>query len=1815
MDDYIKEFIEYFTDPETMFEITFEQYIQSHSDLLQRNNFEDFQRIVKSTYDKITEIEQNSNEDTQKKLQSTDVNSIQKYKQLLQLIYNCQHYNCDFTDFYFSILDQYINNKNEHVVNIALQELALHISEDKNNQRFIQYYLSIQSTLKTSKSHQSILDIIERSISIDKTEETTISDIDLLYPYTARFIDVHREFRDSMVYFIDGDSLLLSIAYHINVDLISYYGNTLHTISIIERILLTLYKQANRYNYKVLFFDCHYQLYNQTNSILSLLRQCLITHLSKNTNIKIYQFSSWFNNDDYLKLTHEEKPMFIFYHDFSSFDINDNHLLSKDVLEKLAYTYYLFGNYHLYTIQCHLSLMNKLILTETSVQCFQLRFDKQIPQDKIKIHEKFSNILNENGHEFENFSQEIHQNDVRLCLYLKTIHSLMKRDEEENLWKRICPLLILHVSLLIRLALVDRHLPSNFPLIEFSLSFNESINKFQKELSLTIASCSSGLSWLKISDLFDGRLFAFTIYQIHQSTSNLHFDSETWEIMSKSLEMFKISSDENLFHDLIKQMIQSNDITIASTSIEQENEIRNKPKLTRISNSFIDKYLEPVISSSNQYLFEFVEPNDMQTTPYQGRHHWHNYKEVGDEISRIRNSSEESSKNPRFSETAKQKRANYFTLYGDSLITPAIKDTQLEIILPDVRNSLEINNEVSSVTTTEKKKIRRQQQQQQQNKGQTMRETINEKIEEEKEAKLIAEDRRIIDHVNKQLKGISSDNYFEIINCINNSLISLKTPTNRLKLLQEKLNIQHEYFKKRNIKKEESLRIDYYATLIEIVHLEKVQDPFTEMKKYMEEIIDYSPFDTEKWYRFQMEIINSRLPRRKQGLPDERLPGLIPDQWQIRFLDAIDQQQSIIIVAPTASGKTYASYYAMHTIVKENKYGTNAVCVYVAPTKALVNQVAATIQSKLGPVFGVFTRDFRENIDGCRILLTVPHCLQILLLSPQHQKWCQRIQYCIFDEIHCMSGEIGSEIWERTMLLINAPMIGLSATVNNGENLQNWIGDIEKQRSILFKTSKTREVCFIEYDERLADLNKYLYSKGELHSLHPIGLMDSKQLTTRGLPKDFSLSPRETLQLKDALDNKQIPTLTEYFSPNWIIERTQCNEYSRLILNQFQDLIKTNQNETIDSITNTLNPFRSNEFSYPEAKPISSLIVEFMLTLKEKNLLPCIVFSDNRLLCEQMAESVANYLIKSERDLRATKYKKQIDEIENRFEQIEKQQRKNKAKRTTDSPNRRHKNDEENEEDIKTQLSGHEQQLLSGILNECTLTNQRSYDQSRVDTFLEKASKDNPKLVEYMRRGIAFHYGNVNNKGRVAVEALFRERYVQLIFSTSTLAMGIHMPTKTVAFVRDSIYLDALQYRQTSGRAGRRGFDIQGHIVFIDIPIPKIRHLIVSSIPDIHPHFPSSVTFLMRLLQLCSNTENKYKQDAIHRSLIALQCPFMKQSINKQELIQIQLQYHCLYTLHFLHQLNLVNNQGDLVGLAGLPTHLHYFEPSNILFVYLMNNKLFHNLNDDIEIINILAHLFTNLPWLITHEKYEKLSSVRREQMFNSKLFLPSISNDIQQLINSYNSLVKNIYGCYIQNVIQQMRLQHNNQVSILPLSNVSFDLSSDYDNGTFEYNLHHHYSQQSIHSSISPFAGLSGLTHEKFMFNYNSSTNSWDLAYDLNLSPRIVPFIDISAHDHTNSAYYLNSYALDFYKHGSERLLITENQLASGDVYNLLWDFCLMIKSIETSIETIIKHENTQIADNEDLQFFQPLFDKFSRIRQNYFTKFYKQYPDRKAI
>lgn len=83
--------------------------------------------------------------------------------------------------------------------------------------------------------------------------------------------------------------------------------------------------------------------------------------------------------------------------------------------------------------------------------------------------------------------------------------------------------------------------------------------------------------------------------------------------------------------------------------------------------------------------------------------------------------------------------------------------------------------------------------------------------------------------------------------------------------------------------------------------------------------------------RFQLEFCGPymSMDRVLKATPDNRVP-FVPDEWQTKLLDIVDEKQSALICAPTSSGKTYVAYYAMQQILEAND---TDIVVYVCPTK------------------------------------------------------------------------------------------------------------------------------------------------------------------------------------------------------------------------------------------------------------------------------------------------------------------------------------------------------------------------------------------------------------------------------------------------------------------------------------------------------------------------------------------------------------------------------------------------------------------------------------------------------------------------------------------------------------------------------------------------------------------------------------------------------------------------------------------------------------------------------------------------------------------
>jgi ATP-dependent RNA helicase DDX60 len=92
---------------------------------------------------------------------------------------------------------------------------------------------------------------------------------------------------------------------------------------------------------------------------------------------------------------------------------------------------------------------------------------------------------------------------------------------------------------------------------------------------------------------------------------------------------------------------------------------------------------------------------------------------------------------------------------------------------------------------------------------------------------------------------------------------------------------------------------------------------------------------------FQLNYCGPYMDRMLDAKPDARVSSFVPDGWQRDVLDQLDANKSVFVVAPTSAGKTFISFYAMEQVLRADNDG---VLVYVAPTKALVNQIAAEVQ-------------------------------------------------------------------------------------------------------------------------------------------------------------------------------------------------------------------------------------------------------------------------------------------------------------------------------------------------------------------------------------------------------------------------------------------------------------------------------------------------------------------------------------------------------------------------------------------------------------------------------------------------------------------------------------------------------------------------------------------------------------------------------------------------------------------------------------------------------------------------------------------------------
>jgi superfamily II RNA helicase len=629
------------------------------------------------------------------------------------------------------------------------------------------------------------------------------------------------------------------------------------------------------------------------------------------------------------------------------------------------------------------------------------------------------------------------------------------------------------------------------------------------------------------------------------------------------------------------------------------------------------------------------------------------------------------------------------------------------------------------------------------------------------------------------------------------------------------------------------------------------------------------------WIDFQLLHLGPELEREMGSSPDKRVEGFVPDKWQIKLFDCVDKHQSALVVAPTSSGKTYASYYCMEKVLRESNDG---VVVYVAPTKALVNQVAATIYARFKnkdmpagkSVYGIFTRDYRTNALNSQILVTVPECLALLLLSPRRHGWVRNLRYVIFDEIHCLAGQLGGFSLECGLLLIRCPFLALSATVENPESLHTWFQSMQCFKHMQDITNGCEnpdtfyKVELVVYKDRHADLTKHVYCEdGQFRHIHPYTYLDQSVIEMgKGIPQHITLSPEEVHDLYIAMNFacSQDPRLSE-LQPEKFFSKCTDGFISRNMVRDFEAELRkllenwvTEDKTAFEVVVLQLRRVEDTLGIGSETRFIVDNFIPFVQKLQGENMLPTIVFSYNRSLVRWSFERATEH------------YEDVAQECEEKKEESmlvdRKECRKDEVMQEGSKKNKRAGCIDENDFCVSRGVPGRNKyevslNLLHSASTNSSLIRSMGHADKKIVKFVERkllrmGYKEGSTFPRGLSMGVGIHHGGLNAKERSAVEMFFRKKVLKLVFATGTLALGIHMPCKTVAVIGDSPYLNPLEFQQMSGRAGRQGFDTAGN-VFMGLNERKMCMLLTCKLPNMVGNFPLNVTMVVQLLLIVSD--------------------------------------------------------------------------------------------------------------------------------------------------------------------------------------------------------------------------------------------------------------------------------------------------------------------------------------------------------------------------
>lgn len=431
----------------------------------------------------------------------------------------------------------------------------------------------------------------------------------------------------------------------------------------------------------------------------------------------------------------------------------------------------------------------------------------------------------------------------------------------------------------------------------------------------------------------------------------------------------------------------------------------------------------------------------------------------------------------------------------------------------------------------------------------------------------------------------------------------------------------------------------------------------------------------------------------------------------------------------------------------------------------------------------------------------------------------------------------------------------------------------------------TREFAMIE--EKWSSLIKMAYMGGQLNRLKPEEYFKRETYITQAAARQYESEVKFAfVQWVNLTWEQELGRVEE--SSRVALDEEEVREFQEMmaercsaVLRSFSLELRQQESELNAVAVKAVEEQMSEQSTtledasslFPDSRQfVAANIISVLRELSARSLGPTIVFSFETQDCDDLVRAVVEQLEYAEGNYRKTdeyrnqEAKRQM-EVQKMRERLRQEESSKKQKRTKDKDGDAMRNDRGGPEDGYDVLEVDENE--PDVLEEFTFLRKNmskgaggidgpQYERSTVDSALWTCRHQKDDLARRaILRGIGIHHAGLKGKIRREMEVLFRTGYSGVIFATETLALGIHSPCRSVVLAGDHVLLNATQFRQMMGRAGRRGLDDLGHLVFLSVSLKKITRLMTSSTTVIKGNVQMDAISMLRVLQLYEHPQHR----------------------------------------------------------------------------------------------------------------------------------------------------------------------------------------------------------------------------------------------------------------------------------------------------------------------------------------------------------------------